>query len=76
VLPVFTVEVVLLALVSVREDVVGGVDLLEDRFGGLVAGVDVGVVLAGKAAVSGPDFFVGRLAADAQDFVIIPCHEA
>ena len=43
--------VVLLALLGVRERVVGLLDLLEALLGRAVAGVAVGVVLAGQLAV-------------------------
>jgi len=44
-------RVVLLALLGVREHVVGCLDLLEALLGGGVAGVAVGMVLAGELAV-------------------------
>ena len=75
VLPVVAVEVVLLALLRVGEDVVGGVDLLEHGLGGLVVGVDVRVVLARETAVGGANLLFGRLAVDAQDCVEVLRHE-
>src|SRR6185436_13138229 len=48
--PVRAELVVLLALVGVAEDLVGLVDLLELRLGGLVARIDVRVMLAGQLA--------------------------
>ncbi len=44
--------VVTAALLLIGEDLIGLVDLLELGLGGLVSGVEVGVVLLGQAAVS------------------------
>ena len=51
--------VVLLALLRVRERVVGALDLLEALLGRRVVGVAVGVVLAGQLAV-GPLDLLGE----------------
>src|SRR5581483_298867 len=74
VLPVLAVAVVLAALFRVGEDVVGGVHLLEARLGRLVAGVDVGVKLAGKAAVRRADVLLAGVAVNAQYLVVVPGH--
>ena len=73
VLPVVAVLVVLLALVLVGQDVVRGVDLLEQRLGGLVVGIYVRVVLAGQLAVSAADLFVVALLFTPR-IVIVLCH--
>ncbi len=65
--------VVRAALVRVGEHVVGGADLLETVLGVLV-GVDVGVQLAGEAAVGPLDVVRARLAGDAEDFVQVGGH--
>ena len=61
--------VVLLALVGVAEDVVGGLDLLEALLGLGVVRVAVGVVLADELAVRLLDLVGRRLLVDAQDLV-------
>ena len=58
--PVGAELVVLLALLGVAEHLVGLVDLLELRLGGLVAGVHVGMVLAGELAVRLLDLLLRR----------------
>src|SRR5207245_1261632 len=50
-LPVMPPTVVLLALFGIRQDRVGLADLLERRFGLLVAGVDVRMVFARQLAI-------------------------
>ena len=60
--------VVLLALVGVTEDVVGGGDLLEALLG---AGVGVGVVLLGQLPVGAGDLLVGRRRTRPQDLVVV-----
>jgi hypothetical protein len=70
-LPIVAPAVVLLALLGIGEHRVGLADLLELRLGLLVAGVDVGVVLAGELAVGGLDVLFGRGAADAEHRVIV-----
>ena len=65
------VLVVLRALVVVREDLIGLVDLLEPLLGFLVAGVQVRVVLLGKPSVCFFDLFGARALLQAQDLIII-----
>src|SRR6266508_4620845 len=70
-------RVVLLALVGVGEDVVGGLDLLEPLLGLLVARVLVGVVLADELAVGLLDLVLRRGLRDAEGVVEAPsprCH--
>ena len=61
--------VVLLALLGVRERVVGALDLLEALLGRRVVGVAVGVVLARELAVRLLDLVVRRLPVDAEHLV-------
>jgi hypothetical protein len=63
--------VVLLALLGIGQHRVGLADLLELGLGLLVAGVDVGMVLARELAVGGLDVLFGRGAADAEHRVVI-----
>ena len=63
--------VVLLALLGVREHVVGLGDLLEARLGLLVVGVAVGVVLARELAVGLLDLLGRRLLLDAERRVVV-----
>src|SRR5262249_26695908 len=60
--------------VLVTEDVVGLLHFLEARGGLLIAGVAVGVVLAGQLAVGLADLVFGGLPLDAQHFVIVARH--
>ena len=69
VLPAVAVLVVLAALLGVGEDLVGVGDLFELRLGGLVARVDVRVMLAGELPVGGTDLLLGGIALDAEGFV-------
>ena len=61
ILPVGTKLIVAFALLGIGEDVVGFVNLLELVFGYLVAGVHVGVVLAGKLTIGLTDLSVSRV---------------
>jgi len=70
-LPVRAEPVVALAFVAVRQNGVGFVDLLEFFFGGLVAGIDVGMMFAGELAVCRLDFIVGRRLRHAKNLVVI-----
>ena len=63
------VAVVRLALLVVREDVVGGLDVLEPLLGGRVVRVPVGMELARELAVRLLDLVVGRRLRDAEDVV-------
>ena len=63
--------VVTRSLFLVRKDVVGVLELLESSFGRLVAGVDVGMVLARQRAVSLLDGLGRCVASHAQNLVII-----
>jgi hypothetical protein len=58
-----------LALLFVRQEIVGAGDLLEAGFRRLVAGVEIGMVLFGELAVSGAEFVLARFLLDAQNFV-------
>src|SRR5262249_12488840 len=69
--PVRTELVVLLALRGVAEHLVRFVDFLEARFGGLVARIDVGVMLARELAEGLLDFLLGRGLRDAKRRVVI-----
>src|SRR3954470_7000300 len=69
--PVGAELVVLAALVGVAEHLVGFVDLLEARFGHLVPGVHVRVVLAGQLAVGLLDLLVGGRLGEPQRRVIV-----
>ena len=69
-------RVVRLALLGVGEHVVRALHLLEALLGGVVAGVSVGVVLAGELPVRLLDVVVGRVLRDAEDFVRVPRHSA
>src|SRR5690606_12947576 len=59
------------ALAAVGQHLVGLLALLERRFGGVVAGVAVGVVLHRAAAIGLLQLVLGGIAADAEDFVVI-----
>jgi hypothetical protein len=63
--------VVFLALSGVADDVVGRRHLLEALLGGLVAGVRVGVVLAGQLAVRALDVLLGGRVAHPEDAVVV-----
>src|SRR4249919_979186 len=67
-------RVVLLALLGVREHVVGALNLLEALLRLGVVGVAVGVVSPGELPVRLLDLLVGRPLGDAQNFVEILCH--
>ena len=69
--PVGAQFVVLAALVRVAEHLVGLVDLLEARLGGLVARVDVRVDLARELAVRLLDLLLGRGLRDAERGVVV-----
>ena len=69
--PVGAELVVLLALLRIAEDLVRLVDLLELRLGRLVAGVHVGMMLAGELAVRLLDLFLRRALGDAERLVIV-----
>ena len=71
VLPLVAVLVVLTPLVGVGEHLVGGVDLLEPLLGRLVAGVHVGVELAGEPAVGLAHLLLAGAALHAQDGIVI-----
>ncbi len=71
-LPLLPVAVVLPALLGVGQHLVGAVNLLEPLLGLLIAGVDIGVVLAGKPAICLPHLLVGGAARDAKDIVVVP----
>src|SRR6202040_4395730 len=62
-------RVVGLALLRVRERVVGALDLLELLLGAVVVGVAIRVVPAGELAVGLLDFIVGGLPRDAEHLV-------
>ncbi len=63
--------VVNLAFLRVAEDFVGFGESLEFFLGGLVTGIDVGMVLAGELLESLADFFRGGIFLDAQGGVIV-----
>src|SRR5690606_1952537 len=63
--------VVLLAPLGVADHVVGGGDLLEPLLGGGVAGVGVGVVLAGQLPVRALDLLGGGRLRHAEDPVVV-----
>src|SRR5690606_36065146 len=63
--------VVLLALLLVADDVVGGRDLLEPLLGGGVTRVGVGVVLARELPVGALDLLGRRRLGDAEDLVVV-----
>jgi hypothetical protein len=72
------VPVVELALLSVGENVVGFLQLLEALFRRLVAGVEVGVMLARELAIRRLDVAIARAAPDAQHLVVVSrldCHK-
>src|SRR5579862_8356201 len=66
--------VVLLAFFFVAEDVVGVLNLLEARFGLLVAGIAIGMMLARQFAIRLFDFVVRGVFGYAQDFIVIARH--
>ena len=70
-LPVRAELIVHAALLVVLEDFVGFVDLLELVFSGLVAGVQVGVILAGELFVRLRYLIFARRTLNAQQLVII-----
>ena len=70
-LPVRSELIVFLALLAIADDFVGFVDLLELRFGGFVAGVDVGMVLARQLAEGLLDFLLTRIFCDAKRGVVV-----
>ena len=63
--------VVLLPLFRIAEHLIGLVDLLESILGGLVALVNVGVMLAGKLPEGGADLLLGGRPRNAQDRVVV-----
>ena len=69
--PVVAPAVVLLALVGIRQDRVGLADLLKQGLGALVAGVDVGMVLARQLAIGGLELFFGGGAGNAEHRIVI-----
>ena len=71
-LPVRAELVVRLALLGVREDLVGLADLLEALLGAGVALVDVGMVLAGEPAKGLPDLGLAGRARNAERGVVVP----
>jgi hypothetical protein len=67
--------VVLLALLGVADDVVGGGNLLELLLGGVAVGrVQVGMQLLGELAVDAANLLVGRIARHAQHLVGVLGH--
>ena len=70
--------VVHLAFLGVGENVVRLLHLLELFFGGFIAGIQVGMILAGQFTIGLPYLLLGGLAGDAQQLVIIlfggSCH--
>src|SRR5262249_39051541 len=71
VLAVKAVLIVHLALLRVRENVVGFLQLLEFFFGGFVAGIQIGMVFAREFAECRTNILGGRFARHAKEFVII-----
>jgi hypothetical protein len=69
--PVGAQLVVLLPLLRIAEHLVGLVDFLELRLGRLVAGVDVGVVLARQLPVRALDLLVGGGLGDPERLVVV-----
>src|SRR5262249_55890250 len=69
--PVGTELVVLFPLLGVAEDLVGLVDPFELRLGRLIAGIDVGVMLARELPVGLLDFFFARVLRDAERRVVV-----
>src|SRR5262245_10778936 len=69
--PVGAELVVLLTFGRIAENFVGLVDLLEARFGGLVARIDVGMELAGQFAEGLLDLLLRRSLRDAKRLVVI-----
>src|SRR6185369_4107473 len=69
--PVRAELVVFLPLGGITEHLVRLVDFLELRLGGLIAGVDVGMMLAGELAEGLFDLFVRRRFADPKGGVIV-----
>ena len=65
------VAVVGRALLSVRQMLIGFVELLEPRLGLLVAGMPIGVALHGRLAEGGLQFGVARRFGNAQSFIKI-----
>src|SRR5207248_9914695 len=63
--------VVLLALLRVREHLVGLVDVLEALLGLLVVRVEVGVELAGELAVGGANLLLGGGLLHAENLVVV-----
>ena len=70
-LPVRAELVVLAPLLRIAEHFVCLVDLLEPRLGGLVAGVDVRMVLARKLPIRLLQLFVGSRLRDAERLVVV-----
>ena len=69
--PVRSQLVVFLPLVGIAEHFVGLVDLLEFRFGRLVAGIDVGMVLPRQLPERLLDLLLGRGLGDAERRVVV-----
>ena len=63
--------VVHLALLGVAQDVVGFLNVLEALLGGLVPGIQIGMILARELPVRLADLVRGGLARNAQRFVIV-----
>ena len=72
--PVGAVEVVPTALLGVAQRLVGDGDLLETGFGRRIAGVGVGMVLAGEAPVGPFDLVFVRLPAHLEKVVEVCAH--
>src|SRR5260221_12183888 len=62
------------ALLAVLEDVVGLVDFLEFDFGGVVAGIAIGMQLFGELAIGGFQLLHRGALLAAQSFVIAALH--
>ena len=70
----FGVEAVLVvhgALLGIAQDIIGLLHVLETVFGGLIPGVEIGVVLAGELSIGFADVVRGCLLGDAERFVIL-----
>ena len=68
VLPKF---VVLAPFLGVAQDLVRLVDFLEARFGGLVAGIQIGMILARQPPISFLDLFLVRVLLNTQNLVVV-----
>ena len=65
--------IVHLPLLRLTQDVVRFLQLLEAVFGGLVAGIEIRMILARQAPVRFPNLILRRLSIDLQGVVIILC---